>query len=308
MQDMKSHLMSLLFGCALLLLTACSSRRGSTTEVLSAPVLPTPPDSITEPSERASYIVEKIWSGVDSLDYRMFGEEDSTFGQFIVDYFAIANIATLPEARESVRKGVERSSYNLLPQLLSYGSSYLGEEGSPLHNATLWATMMEQALHHPALPMHDSVYYSTILPQYKLNLPGERAQDFAYLSLQGDTLRLHDGSIPTLLIFYNPECHTCEHAMEHLAEHTEVADAVARGELKVLCMYLGYNVDLWRKHAEGLPRWYSIGWDVERVIERTPLYLVNTLPTIYLIDAAHRVEARNITIDAILERLIPPVR
>lgn len=101
-----------------------------------------------------------------------------------------------------------------------------------------------------------------------------------------------------MLVFFDPECPTCNETLHHLAGSERVAEAVATGALRVLAVYPPEEDNLsedWADYAAKLPATWTTGIisDRDAFGER---YALPALPSIYLLDGDLTVMARDLTL------------
>lgn len=270
----------------------------------SVPELPLPsvPASLQTPSERASYIIVHFWDAMDFNDtlrsYNILFMEQN-FSNFI-SVFPHADegarstaVATLMQKAES-----NNGAYSIL---IDITEKYLYNLDSPIYSEDYYLLFLRQILdsHRMSNDSH------RMRLQFRWNVlnknrPNTTATDFAYTSRNGINATLH--TTPTehrlLLLFYDPDCEHCREVMGELQENRALADAVASGKLQVLAVYSGEDHDLWVRTAPSLPQEWVVGYEAG-MLQENDLYVIRTLPTLYLLDANKQVLFKDISITSL---------
>ncbi|MDR3308999.1 MAG: DUF5106 domain-containing protein [Tannerella sp.] len=243
-----------------------------------------PPAVITNPTERANFIVTHFW---DKFDFR-----DTTYcntpvmDQAFVDYLA-AFPYTAPDKREQgVKLLLDKAEMDVVMYNYCFrmAEKYLYEPNSPMRNDEFFIPFLDHVVNSKRL---DDVH--KIRPRHLLELAyrnriGTKALDFTYIIASGAKKRLYSLASPYLLLmFYNPECPECHRTIEMLKSSPVVTDAIASGKLKVLLVYPDENLDAWKKHLSEIPSTWINGYDTI-TIKENELYDLKAIPTLYLLD------------------------
>lgn len=286
--------------CALALFGSCVTKGQSTADKVAPPSFPTPPVSITDPAMRASYIVRNVWQGYDSLSVTQFPTE-TVFEQFLSDYFAIGAIAQEGEFGKSIAEAIEKANESFYLNLIGLAELYLDNPRSPVYNEGQYAIILQEALKSSKITFADSVRFVDRLALYEKNKPGTKATDFQFALFPGtEKTRLSLVKAPKLLLmFYDPDCHTCQEVLEHISVSELFSSAAKGGKFTLLCIYSGTRVEEWRQYRDRIPSWATVGIEQEMRIDNEQLYHLRAFPTLYLLDEDKTVILRDVSIEKV---------
>ncbi len=129
----------------------------------------------------------------------------------------------------------------------------------------------------------------------KQNNPGQPANNFSYTMPDGKKKKLYEIDAKyTLLFFYNPECDACKQYKD-LIVASKVIDAQIRiGALKVLAIYIGKDLSIWKKHLPEMPKNWIHGRDENEYLYKNNIYDLHAIPTICLLDKNKKVILKDV--------------
>ncbi len=119
------------------------------------------------------------------------------------------------------------------------------------------------------------------------NRPGSRAADFGFIDRDGKRGTLHEwvrgSSSRVLVVFYDPDCDSCNGILQALASSGRLASAIDCGELRVLAVYPGDDRELWSQSSQSFPAKWEVAIDSGR-IDKEELYVFPAMPVLYLLE------------------------
>ena len=137
-----------------------------------------------------------------------------------------------------------------------------------------------------------------------LNRPGTLANDFEYVTLRGDTARMSDlRGEPLVLFFYNAPCHSCGTKADELGKSPLITSALAAGTLRVLALDKWGDEESWREKVQDMPTGWIHGRNYKD-FDGMELYVIEHVPTIYLLDSQGRVLLRDTSLEEIEQQLV----
>lgn len=244
-----------------------------------------PPTIMTEPQERARYLVMHFW---DKFDFRdtMYCHTPDITEQAFVDFIALFPYAPYNKVSEGIKKMLDSAEVDEVMYSYFYQKAehYLYDPNSPMRNDEYYIPFLEHIIASPKVGESHK-----IRPQYLLNLAyrnriGEKMENFVYTTASGKTGKLHDLSANyTLLMFYNPDCQECKHTIEILKTSPTVSLAVSSGKLKILAIYTDENLEIWREHLSDMPSSWINGYN------QALASILKAIPTLYLLDKNKKV-------------------
>jgi len=243
------------------------------------------PSIMTEPQERAGYIIMHFWDKFDFKDTMYCYTPDIT-EQAFVDFISLFSYAPYSKVCEGVKKmldlaEVDEVMYNYFCQKAEH---YLYDPNSPMRNDEYYIPFLEHII---ASPKVGESY--KIRPQHLLNLVywnriGDKAENFIYTTASGKTGKLYNISANyILLMFYNPDCLECQRTTKILKNSPAVSSAVSSGKLKVLAVYTDENLEIWREHLSDMPLSWINGYNQALALN------LKAIPTLYLLDKNKKV-------------------
>ncbi|MDN4754071.1 DUF5106 domain-containing protein [Porphyromonadaceae bacterium W3.11] len=289
---------------ALLLLVACSGKRGDSHEQLVKPEFPVPPEMITEPEARANYIVDQVWKDIDLLDSANYPSAQE-MERFLVDYFAIGDIASDEKFEASLNTLFTIATPAMDSIVLAFNDSYLSHPNSPIYNLEQYYQVLAVADQESLLDPAAKLRYEEGYKLFLKNRVGTRAEDFTYVTPDGKSHTLHstahEGDL--LVVFYNPDCHTCKEVLKYLSQSERVLEAVKSKKLSVLCIYPDGDESLWRENLDEIPDYATAGMDQNKMIVEKSLYDLKASPTLYLLDSEKNVILKDLFPDQLEDYL-----
>ena len=260
--------------------------------------LPAVPAVITEPRDRADYIMEHFFDEMPFADRRL-SLDTATVEQNMANFLSLT--------AEGSAEGLGKASEAL--------AGRWGKAGPDV--TALWTATVEKYLYHPDSPMHSEDAFiamaraitgcAAIAPELKMrtahqlqlslrNRPGERPADFRFTAPDGraHTLRGElNPSGPTLLLLYDPDCPSCAETLAALRGMRALSQAVVAGRLKVVAVYPGEDAEAWRGHLPALDPAWTVGM-ASRELEEQELYDLYVMPVMHLIGEDGRISAKDI--------------
>lgn len=282
---------------AIVLLGACSPSKKEEQKTEAKGIeFPNPPALITDPMDRADYILTHLFDGMTEIDTVLMGSADER-EQFFANYFAINLNASEQARRETIRQFYQLAT----PAMDSIGmrlvSKYYGEPNSPFFDEASYLLMTEEAEKAGLLDEAEQIRLADRKALFLRNKVGEKAENFDYVLANGRETSLYNSiSGLTLLLFYDPECDTCHSTLYALSKDPRVKEMVDNG-LHILCIYAFGDEESWRHHLSELPPFATAGMDKKGVILSESLYDLKALPTIYLLDENCRVLMKDVILD-----------
>lgn len=164
---------------------------------------------------------------------------------------------------------------------------YLYDPNSPMYNEDLYLPFLQSYLSLPGTDEGEKERSRYTISRIQSNRPGTLPPDFRFTLRSGteSTLRRYaHGMMPTLLVFYDPECENCTEILEWLAADEAMQASIHSVRLRVLAIYADGKQQVWQKHPDYIPAQWTdvcVASDPAKVVED---YDMRARPTLYLID------------------------
>lgn len=248
--------------------------------------LPSVPDSIHLPRERAEYATAHFWDTYE--DYGQCITDICCMQQAIANFAALARISENDETTAiSVKNLVEKAKGTAKAAgiLSSAAEICLDDIESPVYDRELYATFIKAFAHTDGLPKWIQTKYATLENLIAMNAVGSKAADFTILLPSGEKTTLWEevGHEYTILILYDPECSHCDITMKQLSTEPILDKWITADMAKVVAADIRPSENSKEKSAS-LPENWVRGTDATG-IEEEEIYYVPATPSIYLLDA-----------------------
>jgi hypothetical protein len=269
-------------------------------------VLPELPEMLTNPAERAEYLVMNYWNRFDFADEKLIDRPEIT-EQAFVDYINILGYVPEDLAKISLSNTLQQAelSRKMYLHFVSLFEKYYYDIESPFRNDALYIHILQRVTRFRLLSENEKSPYHFQLEMAQKNSAGSRAADFHYTLATGETNTVHAlRSEYTLLIFSDPVCTACAAAIAQLNNCEKVSAAFARNSstrtsLTILTIYPNNNINEWRANISTKPANWVHAFNPSMEIARGRLYDIRTFPTIYLLDKDKRVILKNASLEAV---------
>lgn len=260
--------------------------------------LPAVPADLTQPADRATYILTHFWDDLDFTDSSR-SHNESLMEQAFADFLSI-----FPHAPENAREQavdillqkaqVDPVCYNTIRKL---SELYLYETDSPYLNEPFYTIFLEKFDGSPLLEEGDDLRIQAQLNDIRKNGPGSKAPDFGFTLRNGQpsTLYTYPSSGEIMLIFYNPDCGHCDHVIEALRNYDKLNDDIRQGHVTVMAIYSGDDRNLWEQTATKLPENWTVGYETG-TLEEEDIYSFRSYPSIYILTPDRTVLQKNLSL------------
>ena len=248
------------------------------------------PTMMTEPQQRATYLLMHYWDNVDFNDMKLVANDDF-MEQGFVNYLSVLPIVDAQTAEKSVEAAMKRAEINVVAykKMVNIAEKYLFEPNSPMVSDEMYIMFLNQILNTNVLSKVEKARFEYQHKVVMKNRVGTVATDFVYIDKEGKSGSLHSFKAEeTLLIFYDPDCDNCAEIIEKLRYDRVLNSKIMSGKLRVLAVYAEDNVDLWKKELPKMPTNWTVGRSVSK-IKPLGLYILRAMPAIYLLDKDKKV-------------------
>lgn len=304
---LKSILLAMASLVVLIFLSACTGKRAD------APKFPYPkaPLAISQPVQKAQYLVEHYWdkyiSAAKSGQIEGSQIDSAEWAGVFKNYFVLLSglhsegrgELCSREIKSAVGKAdslYQSGSKSLMLNFVHYSELFLYDPNSPLLNEALYIPVLEGLLSSQALEEESKLTLRYQLEQALVNSVGTKAADIKYkYCIGGDPWNLRDGSLYgikadyTLIFFNNPDCPACAQMLKELSQAPIVQRMVEQGRLAVLALYIDQDLERWRANLKDYPQEWIYARDYSQSINIERIYTIRAIPSLYLLDSGKRV-------------------
>ncbi len=248
------------------------------------------PAIITDPLQRENYISEHFWNGFnfkDSAHLRLTSRIDAYYMEYL-DHLYSSDEKTAKKSAKSFTDSILNGDATLRDYFLKIIEFSLYNPNSAYRNETLYIWILEVLTESENPDRLTRERYREQLDLALKNRPGTTAMDFEYTTNKSKTGTIHKTKGEYILIFfYDPDCQTCQSAIEYLRENESVKKMGSR--LVKLAMYTGEDISKWLKTTDKFGSDWIIAHDNNMSVSLNKLYDRRPSPSIYLLDSTKKV-------------------
>lgn len=269
-------------------------------------LLPDIPKKITDVTKRTEYLSVHFWTYFDFKNSTLIKKSQVT-EQALVDYINILNF--LPQAKTDVslvatlRKAEKNNAMYL--HFLSLFDKYFYEPNSPFRNEERYIVVLKEVLSSSQLSNEETKRRRFQWEMIRKNRLGTKAANFKYTLPSGNSHDLYAiDSDFLILMFSNPNCHTCRSVMtqikkSHVLRNVFSRNTSSRKMLQVLTIYPDEEPQTWIEYANQTPPEWIYAYDKGAQIIQKKLYDIRATPTLYLLDKNKKVILKDTSFEAI---------
>ena len=245
--------------------------------------LPDIPVSITSPQERASYFVKHYWDEFNFTD-SAYLRKPQNMEISIANFLGVAIALPVHEVKSSIIYPLEKSSGALLELFMRFYKKYLYEPNSPMLNEEYYIPAVAFLMKSPKISYAERIRLKERYELMLRNRVGTKAEDFIYEQSNGSLHRLSNRFTPnTILVFYEPGCHTCSQLIRELHQDDQLRNLVETKQLSILFIYPHNDKNTWLLGLSDFPAFVEVGINSDGSITNQQLYDIKATPTIYLL-------------------------
>ena len=170
---------------------------------------------------------------------------------------------------------------------LSLFEKYLYETTSPVQNDEYYISVIEQILTFENISEIDKIKYKVQLQNIKKNRVGAKATDFTFYN-QNQEQKISEIESPYLLLmFYNPDCHSCIQIIEQL-RNSEIINRLSQNKiLKILMLSVNDVIDFPKNEKQS---WIYANVNYHEILD---LYFIRAFPDLYLLNREQNIVLKN---------------
>lgn len=288
-----------------LTVNACSGQRNQKTEESNvAPLtfeMVSVPTLITDPVERAEYLVKHYWDKFDFKDTTYIHEPQVT-EQALSNYIDLMNYVSPAAMSSSVKAMMKQTEQDsaMFQYFSEMMEKYLYDPNSPLRNEEMYIAVLEYLTESSSLSDVEKIRPAHLLELTLRNRIGTPATDFTYTLANGKTGKLYNIKADYLLLFfYNPDCHACQEITRKMESSFLINEFSKSNKLKILAVYPDEDLDAWKEHVSVMPKDWINSYDKSVSLKNDEIYDLKAIPTLYLLNKEKKVLLKDATFQQI---------
>ena len=259
------------------------------------------PSVITEPEERAAYLVKHYWDKFDFTDTALIHLPEIT-EQATSNYIDMMKYVPAKVASSSIKEMMNKASVDSVMFVYFSGlyEKYLYDPNSPMRDESLYIYVLEAVLEAPVLDEVSKIRPAHLLELALKNRVGEPATDCTYTLADGKKGTLyHTKADYLLLFFYNPDCHACKEITDQLTASPLVTEWIRNNKLKILAVYPDEDLEAWKNHISYMSASWINSYDSAVSLKNDEIYDLKAIPTLYLLDKDKKVVLKDVTFNQV---------
>lgn len=259
------------------------------------------PMTITDQQAKIEWSAANYWNLFDFADttYINSGELEQSFVDWVI---------LLPYVKSAQRQAnlttiftkANTASSDMFYEFIRLAERYLYDPNSPMRNEDVYIDVLRTELALSFLPEIEKIRPQSQLDLALKNRVGDKAADFNYTTIKGESGRLSGVKSELLVVFFNnPDCPNCKEVRSRLNVATRVRELEKAGRLKVLAVYPDENRKQWEDYAPNIPdRWINAMSTSK--IDSEGKYDLRAIPTLYLLDMSKKVLLKDVPVDQMI--------
>jgi len=246
--------------------------------------------------------IETYWTDFDFKNKKLI-EHPELIKQPVLSFLGLLNQYSQQESKHALE--------SFMGHLLTVDTSivkftvdevfekFLYRAESPIRNENYYLSVVDCLIKSDRISPLDKDRFEFQKKMITLNLVGNVANNFRYITNEGKYGELADIEATYLLIYFNnPDCHECKRVKGLLENSDEINYGLQTKQLVILSVYPDSDMSTWKKTIYPV-EWIS-SYDVDQSIVNNSLYDLRAIPCLYLLDKDKRVLIK----DGVLEDIL----
>lgn len=260
---------------------------------------PVPPADMVRLDERCDFLVSRFWRGFDfksGLSKR--DKLNSTFGDWI-SFMPYASSDTVHVAIERLIKSVSKSGQNTL-ELARLAEAWVYSDTAEIHSEEIYYPFAKAAATHKKISSADRARFENQVRLMENSSVGNIVKTLNFTTPEGKKGSIDDIHTQMIVVLFNHhDCDYCILSRVRLSADINANTLIKNGLLTVLCIEPEEASDDWKASAAGFPENWTVGcWE-----DADEYFTLNSSPCIYLLNSKHKVLAKDIKTDDLLNAL-----
>lgn len=279
--------------CLILLATTCRAADGDLFPY------PKPSDDMTNLSERCDYIVSNFWKRCDFKTAMSKKEAfNDTFGDW-VDIMPFATADTVHAAIDRLLASVSKSGPQTL-ELARMAEGWACSDTSEIYSEEIYYPFAKAAATNKKISGKDREYFRQQVQIMDNTRKGDVVKHLDFVTLDGKKKSLSDYRTQVVVVMFNDyKSDNCTLSRVRLSADINATALIRAGLLTVICLEPGEVDKEWREAASTYPE----DWVVGNSADAREYFKLRGKPSIFLLDARHRLLVKDVPVDGLLSAL-----
>lgn len=260
---------------------------------------PKPPEELSRLEERCDYLVSHFWDRADFKSAMSKTEKlNNTFGDWI-GFMPYATADTVYSAIDRLMHKVQKSGPQAL-HLARLAEQWVYTDSAEFFSEDVYYPFARAAAANRKIPAADRARFESQARIIDNTRTGGRMKHLDFVTPDGRKMTLDSIRTQAILIFFNDhDCDDCALARLRLSADHNINTLIGRGVLTVLCIEPAEASTEWHVAATEYPS----NWVIGAAPDADEWFRLRTSPEFYLIDARHKVLAKDFPVDGALRAL-----
>lgn len=249
-----------------------------------------PPLLSQDRSTAAEYVVMHYFDPFPFTDTTLLNT--TLVEQAIAVYLSALSEVPPKKGIESLRSLLKKAEVDsLMQRKFIYSLEQIFKSNNEIKFTNVYMeTILELAIQSPYFIEAEKQRMQKTLANVRKNKEGSIATDLELEDSKGNVFTLHSIESPyILLVFTNPGCPACADLRTALAANSKLGEMIERKDLKLINVYLGEDLDAWRKHAGEYPSQWLYLRDKTQAVFKNDEYYIPAIPSVYLLGNDKRI-------------------
>ena len=258
---------------------------------------PVAPDSVMNLTSRCNFLVDHFW---DRCNFKtVFSSLDrlnAAFGDWTI-FIPHASADTVHIAIDRLINNVRKSGPNTL-SLARIAEGWLYSDTSEIFSEEVYLPFARAAAQHKKISGADRARFESQAKQIESSGIGAIVPPVGFTLPDGGKTNLGEVKSQYVVLFFSdPECEDCSLATLRLSVDMSTRSLIDSGVLSIVCLYPGDSKDSkWAEKTASLPS----SWVAGANPDLDEYFDLRTSPAFFLLDKDHKVMAKNIYLDNLL--------
>ena len=257
---------------------------------------PKPTDDMESLAERCDLLVSQFWKRCDFKSAMSKKEAlNSTFGDWI-GFMPFATADTVHASIDRLLKAVSKSG----PQTLEFArmaEAWSHSDTTDIYSDEIFLPFAKAAAAHKKISADDRRHFATQVQIIENTQQGKPVGHLNFVTPDGQKGNFDDIHTQMIVVIFGHHSSDAANlARVRLSADINATALIRAGLLTVLYLEPGEATDEWKAAAEGFPTEWTIGASADA----RQYFPLRMSPTIYLLDARHKLLAKDIRIDNLL--------
>ncbi len=260
---------------------------------------PKPPADMTKLMDRCDYLVTKFWAPCDFKSaMSKMDKFNATFSDWI-QFMPYASADSVHSAIDVLLKRVAKSGPQTLT-LARMAEAYAHSDSAEIYSDEIFLPFAKAAASHKKISAADRARFESQVAIIENTQQGKPVGHLDFVKPDGSKGSLPDVRTQMIVLMFNDhDCDDCKLARIRLSADINATALIKAGVLTVMCIQPGDATDEWKAAAAG----YPADWLVCAAPEADGYFSLRHSPQIYLLDSRHRLLAKDVDIDGLLQAM-----